>query len=168
MSHTLDSFSRHVHELLLADPGPGGREQVRQLLEEVLLQPAFAELLGDDQPQRRQLYADPQLGFVILGHVYHEAKRTSPHDHGSTWAIYGQVSGESIMDEWTIVEPARGDQPGLVKLSHTYYLRPGEAHLYNEGVLHAPRREAPAKLIRIEGGHIGPRRRWRVAEPDAI
>ncbi len=167
MSHTFETFSRRVHELLKADPGPGGREQVRQLLEEVLLLPSFAELVGDDQPQRRELYSDAELGFVILGHVYHEAKRVSPHDHGSTWAIYGQVTGESIMDEWTILEDAVGDQPGLVKLSHTYRLKPGEAHLYNEGVLHAPRREAPAKLIRVEGGHLGKRRKWRIAESSA-
>ena len=167
MTHTFDTFVHRVRELLMADPGPQGREQVRQFLEEVLLSPGIVALLGDDQPQRRDLYEDPELGFVILGHVYHEAKRTSPHDHGTTWAIYGQVSGESIMDEWSIVEEAVGDQPGLVKLSRTYYLRPGKAHLYNEGVLHAPRREAPAKLIRIEGGHIGKRRKWRIAETPA-
>lgn len=164
MSHTLESFSQAVHDLLAADPGPQGREQVRQLLEEVLLLPAFAELLGDDQPQRRVLYADEQLGFSILGHVYHHAKRVAPHDHGDTWAIYGQVSGESIMDAWTIVEEPQGDQPGKVRLSHSYSLTPGVAHLYNEGVLHAPRREAAAKLIRIEGGHLGNRRQWEIVE----
>ena len=33
----------------------------------------------------------------------------------------------------------------------TYTLAPGMAHLYNEGDLHAPRRNGPTRLIRIEG-----------------
>jgi hypothetical protein len=151
MSQLFESFARKVHQHLAENPGPDGREKVRVLLEEVLLLPEIAALVGDDQPNRRELYRDEHLGFAILGHVYHEAKRTKPHDHGPSWAIYGQVSGESIMDEWSILEQATPDQPGKVKLSHTYYLKPGEAHLYNERVLHAPRRDAPAKLIRIEG-----------------
>jgi hypothetical protein len=30
-------------------------------------------------------------------------------------------------------------------------MHPGEAHLYDVGEVHSPRREAPVKLIRIEG-----------------
>ena len=29
--------------------------------------------------------------------------------------------------------------------------RPGDVHLYNEGVLHSPRREGDTRLIRVEG-----------------
>ena len=35
-----------------------------------------------------------------------------------------------------------------------YKLVPGDAHLYNEGDLHSPRREAPTRLIRIEGKNM--------------
>ena len=37
----------------------------------------------------------------------------------------------------------------------TYELTPGHARTYNEGALHSPWREGPAKMIRIEGGPIG-------------
>jgi predicted metal-dependent enzyme (double-stranded beta helix superfamily) len=154
MSQLFESFTREVQEILRADRGPAGREQLRQLLEQVLLSPEIAELVGDDQPQRRVLFADPELGFSVLGHVYHEAKRTQPHDHGPGWAIYGQVTGESLMDEWAIVEQAASDKPGKVRLTETLHLIPGQTFLYNERALHAPRREAPAKLIRIEGGGV--------------
>ncbi len=154
MTHNLESFVHGVHDLIAADPGPAGRERARLLLEEVLLLPDFIALVGDDQPQRRVLYTDVALGFSVLGHVYHEAKRTKPHDHGASWAIYGQVTGESIMDEWTIVEQATPEVPGKVRLERTYRLKPGVARLYNEGVIHSPRREAPAKLIRIEGADL--------------
>jgi predicted metal-dependent enzyme (double-stranded beta helix superfamily) len=163
MSITLESFANDVRATLLADPGPHGREQVRRLLEQVVRDEAFArEHLGDDQPQRRVLYQDPDLGFAILGHVFKEARHTKPHGHGDSWAIYGQVSGETTMDGWEIVEPATEEKPGKVRLKDSAKLLPGAARVYNEGEIHSPRREGPAKLIRIEGNpdQTGPGRAW--------
>jgi predicted metal-dependent enzyme (double-stranded beta helix superfamily) len=152
MSITLEYFVGQVREALLADPGPAGREKVRHHLESLVRDTAFAEQhLGDNQPQRRVLYQDPDLGFAILGHVFKEARRTQPHDHGDSWAIYGQVSGETTMDAWEIVEDAPPGGHGKVRLSASTQLLPGAARLYNEGEIHSPRREGPAKLIRIEG-----------------
>ena len=41
--------------------------------------------------------------------------------------------------------------PGKVEKVRTYELTPGTAHVYNEGVLHSPRREGDTRLIQIEG-----------------
>jgi hypothetical protein len=30
-------------------------------------------------------------------------------------------------------------------------MKPGDAHLYEPGVLHSPRRDGPTRLLRIEG-----------------
>ena len=38
-----------------------------------------------------------------------------------------------------------------MRATRTYQLRPGDAHVYNEGDLHPPRRDGPTALIRIEG-----------------
>jgi predicted metal-dependent enzyme (double-stranded beta helix superfamily) len=163
MSDPLSIFSRQVRETLLADPGPEGREQVRRLLERAVQDPALVEKhLDDGQPQRRVLYQDPDLGFAILGHVFKEARRTPPHDHGDSWAIYGQAVGETTMDDWEIVEPGSPEKPGKVRLKASATLAPGAARVYNEGEIHSPRREGPAKLIRIEGwpGQAGPRIAW--------
>ena len=46
------------------------------------------------------LYEDPELGFTILAHGYVGAKGSKPHDHGPSWAIYGQAAGETIMTDW--------------------------------------------------------------------
>ena len=163
MPHTIEAFSRQVHDTLLADPGPAGREKVRVLLEDLIKDRDFAALhLTDDQPQRHVLYQDPDLGFAILGHVFKEARRTQPHDHGSSWAIYGQVAGETTMDGWEIVEPATAEAPGKVRLRDSATLTPGTARVYNEGEIHSPRRDGSAKLIRIEGQpeQTGPRKVW--------
>ena len=162
MAYDLQTVAARCHDMLASTPGPDGRRQVCGLIEDVLRDEAFvAEHLADGAPQRNLLYEDPALGFAILGHVYRDAKQTPPHDHGPTWAIYGQARGETLMTDWELVEPARDGRPRKVRPVREYRLTPGMAHLYNEGDLHAPRRDGPTKLIRIEGVNLDGIRRAR-------
>jgi predicted metal-dependent enzyme (double-stranded beta helix superfamily) len=152
MGYTLEEFAQACHNALSQDRGAGGRKQVCGLVREVLKDEAFlARYLGDEVPERKVLYEDSQLGFCILGHVNHGPRESPPHDHGPTWAIYGQARGETRMTDWALVEPAGEEKPGKVRRVREYTLTPGEAHLYNEGELHSPRRDGPTKLLRIEG-----------------
>jgi predicted metal-dependent enzyme (double-stranded beta helix superfamily) len=162
MAHTLAQFSAACHDILKSDPGPHGREQVCGLLKEVLQDATFvATHLGDDVPERKILYEDPELGFCILAHAYTGAKESPPHDHGPTWAIYGQGMGETEMTDWELMTPASQDTPGKVRKAKVYTLKPGMAYVYNEGDLHSPRREGATRLIRIEGKNIETIRRFR-------
>lgn len=155
MSHTLEQLSAACHDALAQDPGVEGRKKVCALVQEVLTDEEFvAAHLGDDVPERKILYEDPELGFCILGHVHYGAKESKPHDHGPTWAIYGQAKGETVMSDWALVEPAAEGKPGRVRLVKQYSLKPGMAYVYNEGDLHSPRRDGPTRLIRIEGRNV--------------
>jgi hypothetical protein len=155
MSHSLEQLSVACHDALAADPGVVGRKKVCGLIQEALKDDDFvAAHLGDEVPDRKILYEDAELGFCILAHVNHGAKESKPHDHGPTWAIYGQAKGETIMSDWELVEPASEDKPGRVRLVRQYSLTPGMAHVYNEGDLHSPRRNGPTRLIRVEGRNV--------------
>lgn len=151
----LERFARECHDILAAEPGPAGREKVRALLERALGDREFVEGNVDEKtPERHLLYEDPELGFCILAHNYTGPKDSPPHDHGPSWAIYGQASGETQMTDYErVAEPADG-KPGKAKARRTYRLRPGAAHLYNERDLHSPLREGPTQLIRIEGTNM--------------
>jgi predicted metal-dependent enzyme (double-stranded beta helix superfamily) len=152
MTTTLESFAAKCHDLLKAEPGPAGREKVRTLLETTLKDEAFVSRYLDDRtPERKILYEDSELRFCILAHSYQAAKVSPPHDHGPSWAIYGQARGETEMSDYQLLEPASEDKPGKVKKLRTYKLTPGVAHVYNEGDLHSPARAGPTRLIRIEG-----------------
>lgn len=148
----LDTFARECSAILSADPGPSGRREVRALLERALHDGDFVRNCVDDAtPERQVLYEDPGLGFCILAHSYAGPKDSPPHDHGPSWAIYGQASGETHMTDYErVAEPADG-KPGKAKPLRTYKLVPGMACLYNERDLHSPRRDGPTRLIRIEG-----------------
>jgi hypothetical protein len=151
--------------MLMAQPGPAGREKVRDRLREVLLDPQFvARYLRDDTREREVLYEDPQLGFCILAHHYRGAKDSPPHDHGPSWAIYGQAVGETMMNDYELLEKATEDKPGKVRRTRSYRLTPGVAYVYNEGDLHSPHRTDSTRLIRIEGINMEKVRRLKYQE----
>jgi len=156
MGYTLEQFAAECNGFLKADPGPAGREKIRALLEKVLVDEEFvATHLGpDNKDDRRILYEDPDFGFCICAHVHLGPKESPPHDHGPTWAIYGQAVGTTVMSEWRKLKEAAGGEPGLVELEKRYEMTPGIAVVYNEGVLHSPKRDAETRLIRIEGRNI--------------
>lgn len=152
MAITLDGFAAECRRLLKAEPGPEGRKKVCALVQEALKDRDFVEThILADGPERQVLYEDPELGFTILAHSYHGAKNSKPHDHGPSWAIYGQASGETVMTDWECLARPTETTPGKARYIRDYTLRPGMAYLYDPGVLHSPRREGSTRLLRIEG-----------------
>jgi predicted metal-dependent enzyme (double-stranded beta helix superfamily) len=153
MGQVLDQFAAQAHDILGGDTGDEGLSKVSRLLEDVLKNQEFvAEYLGPeiDSP-RNILYEDPELKFCIIAHVYEGAKQSTPHDHGPSWAIYGQAKGVTTMTEWRKLEDPDGDKPGRVEATGSYDLEPGMARYYVVGQLHSPARASSTRLIRIEG-----------------
>jgi hypothetical protein len=152
MGFTLEKLASECHQILTADPGVGGRAKVRDLVQEVLKDDVFlGTYLNENTPDRQVIYEDPEIGFCICAHLNRGAKEANPHDHGTSWAIYGQAIGETEMSDWEVLEPAGEGKPGKVRRARVYTLKPGMAHLYNEGDVHSPKRVSETGLIRIEG-----------------
>jgi len=152
MASKLDSFVADCRTALKSQPGTTGREKVKDLVKQVLADPEFvATYIPESTPERHVLYEDPELGFTVLAHGYTGAKGSKPHDHGPSWAIYGQASGETIMTAWDCVSRPTESTPGQAKFNHNYVMKPGDAYLYDVGVLHSPERKSSTRLLRIEG-----------------
>ncbi len=156
MEYDLNRLSTEFRDILSKDSGPGGREKVRQVLEKALVDDAFvnAYLGPDNKDPRKILYEDPDMGFCIVAHVHEGAKDSKPHDHGSSWAIYGQAAGTTTMTEWKVTRPRNGDEPAAVEAASVYEMTPGMAKLYDVGDVHSPSRAGPTRLIRIEGKNL--------------
>lgn len=158
MPYALTQLAADIRETLKANPGRTGKEAIGKFVTKALHDDAFvAAHLKDRAPgahPREVLYEDPELGFCICGHVYNGPANGSPHDHGPSWAIYGQATGITEMTDWKIVRKGDGDQPILVEPVTTYAMKRGDAHLYDVGDVHSPKREAPVKLVRIEGQNL--------------
>lgn len=152
MAITLETFAADCRAALKAQPGTPGREKVRDLVRQALLDPAFsAAYIPDGTPERQVLYEDPELGFTILAHGYVGPKGSKPHDHGPSWAVYGQAAGETTMTDWKCLERPTDTAPGKAEAIRDYIMKPGDAYLYDIGVLHSPERKGDTRLLRIEG-----------------
>ena len=162
MNKVLFDLSQKCRTWLVRNPGSYGREKIAAYLKQLLIdQDAINNLVPITAGERDLLYKDPDLGFCILAHNYSGPKTAPPHDHGPSWAIYAQVRGETAMCEYDLVQQATDNTPGKVVVNKTYQMRPGDAYVYNEGVLHAPMRKEPTSLLRIEGTDMSKVKRLR-------
>ena len=158
MTYTLNQLAADIRAAISQSPGSEGRQTACAAVAKALADADFiAEHLADRAPGeavREVLYEDPETGFCICGHVHAGPAHGAPHDHGSSWAIYGQASGETEMTDWTIVDNGSDSTIKHVKKSRTYVLKPGDVRLYDIGDVHSPSRAEPVKLIRIEGANL--------------
>ncbi|MEZ5853376.1 MAG: hypothetical protein R3D67_01000 [Hyphomicrobiaceae bacterium] len=156
MSYTLEQLATDIRETLKANPGSAGREKVCGLVSKACKDQEFVakHLTAENCKPRKVLYEDPELGFCICGHVHEDKAVGKPHDHGKSWAIYGQAVGQTMMTDWKIVKKGEADEPSLVEEVRTYAMNPGDVKFYDIGVVHSPNRQLPTKLIRIEGANL--------------
>ena len=157
MAYELHHLAADCRQALRTDPGPAGREAVRRHIERACADADFVRThLGhENEEPRKVLYEDSELGFCILAHAYRSMVDSRPHDHGPSWAIYGQALGETEMVDWREVSPGR------VEEVRRYRLRPGDAQVYQEGDIHSPQRAGETRLLRVEGINMdGVERRW--------
>lgn len=158
MSMTLEGLAGNIRAALQSDDTPNGRRKICDIVSAALKDDGFvAQYLKERAPgahPREVLYEDPELGFCICGHVYDGPAHGTPHDHGSSWAVYGQAAGTTEMTDWRIVEAGSDSAPILVEPDRTYVLEPGDAHYYDIADIHSPKRDRPVKLLRIEGRNL--------------
>ena len=156
MAYTLEQLSADIRTTLGADPGPAGQRAVCAFVSKALVDQDFIarHLTSEACKPRHVLYEDPELGFCVCGHVYEKASTGGPHDHGSSWAIYGLAVGETEMTDWRVVQPGDGETPKLVEPMRKYTLKPGDAHFYDVGMVHSPKFDGLTKLIRVEGANL--------------
>lgn len=166
MAYTLEAFADDIRSALKKDNSAAGLEAVKDCVEKALKDPELVATYvpASQEEDRRILFEDSELKFCICAHVYKDERNGSPHDHGPTWAIYGQAAGETRMTDWKIVKPASGDEPALVEKIATYTMKPGDAHVYPVGAVHAPYRAGPTRLIRIEGQNCDHIARTKIEE----
>jgi hypothetical protein len=158
MAYTLAQLAADIRDTLARDAGAAGRQQVCAHVARALADDVFVATHLKDRapgaPPREVLHEDPELGFCICGHVYDGPAHGAPHDHGPSWAVYGQAAGVTEMTDWKIVRMGGADEPTLVVPTKTYVMSPGDARLYDVGDVHSPKRDAPVKLIRVEGRNL--------------
>jgi hypothetical protein len=153
MAYTLEAFIGDCRTALKEQPGPAGRQKVRELLEKLLANKDFvSEATGEKAPLgTRKLYEDAELGFVVLAHCNARAHRSPPHDHGSSWAVYGQAVMHTDMTEWRRTDGGTAAGKADLEVVRTYRLEPGHAGVYDVGAIHAIDYPEGSRFVRVTG-----------------
>lgn len=152
MAYTLDQFVADTSATLACDPGPSGREEVRKGLERLLANPDFVNFIKelDIVDGAHVLHKDRNLGYLILAHATRAGQgRHAPHNHGASWAIYGQITEHTDMTEWSRNDTVPGQAD--LQVSKAYRLTPGQAGIYQNGAIHSVENPPGTRIIRITG-----------------
>jgi len=152
-----NSFERYIAEVLAVwgdGKDPDLPFKVKALMEKMLASttredPWMAELLREAKPSR-ELFRDPDYGFIQMGHVHQQAHGNTPHDHGPCWVVYGSYSGVTEITLYRRTDD--GAEPGRAALEKKdlHRLSPGVAYAYLPGDIHSTRAvEGPAVVFRF-------------------
>jgi hypothetical protein len=149
-SNALETFIQGVRSAwgpLTTEVVAACRRELEALTAAPPSEPWLAELHAS-APANRELYRDPEHGFVLLAHTEPAGLYRPPHDHGRGWVLYGLQSGGIEMGTYGRVEDA-GGQVRLVERDRTL-LVPGQAQAYLPGDIHDTRcLIGPALLFRF-------------------
>ena len=124
MPYTLTELAGDVRAILSQSEASACSDDLCKLVSKALNDPEFTSThltdRRDGEGPREVLFEDDELGFCICGHVYGDQAIGKPHDHGSSWALYGQAEGTTEMTDWKIVRKGDGDDPSIVEPNKVY------------------------------------------------
>ncbi|MEK9594778.1 MAG: hypothetical protein VW057_02350 [Rhodospirillaceae bacterium] len=149
MPYSFDDFCSDGRAALAADQGAEGRESIRIALERLLSDTDFiAQYLGSGAPEgMHPIYQDPEYDFMVLTYKMPDPRTSPPHDHGDSWAIYGQVSKHTDMTVWQHVD----SESEKLEVVRSYRLNPGMAGVYHPGDIHSIDYPAGSTFVRVTG-----------------
>jgi len=111
--------------------------------------PWMAELIRDGKPSR-ELYRDPEKGFIQMGHIHQQGRGNKPHDHGPCWVVYGSYKGVTEIIKYKRTDD--GSQHGVARLEKDRLdrLTPGVVVPYLPGEIHSTNAvEGPGVVFRF-------------------
>lgn len=163
MAYDLQQLARDVASTLDDGNSKAELEHVRESLAKLLSNHEFVDATCGERaaPGLHLLYEDPKHGFQVLAHINEKARTSPPHDHGESWAIYGQAIGHTDMREWDRVDDGRDPERAKLEFKRSYRLNPGEVGVYSHGAIHAIDYPDKSRFIRITGTNLD--NIWRIA-----
>lgn len=156
MADSFEQFCADCRQILKEDPGTEGQEQIRERLEKLLQDPRFesAHWGADAEVGRKTTYEDPEFGFHILSYNMEESYVSPPHDHGDSWAVYGQARDHTIMREYRRVDDGSSNDHAELEKTREYRLEPGQVGRFSSGAIHSIDYPSGARFVRVTGANL--------------
>lgn len=132
-------------------------EKIRTNLEQLLqTNPEFvAEHCGPDaEPGVCELYKDEETGFIVYAHNFKQGRTSPPHDHGASWAVYGQAKMFTDMTEYNRLDDGSKKDHAEIEQSKKYRLDPGQVGKFGPHAIHQIHFEDGAAFVRVTGADL--------------
>ena len=157
MSYDLDDFCGDCRDALATQDGEEARETIRQDLEKLLHNKDFVEATCGSKAEVgvHLLYEDPDKGFQVLAHINDKGRKSPPHDHGDSWAVYGQAAGHTDMTVFERTDDGKKEGFADIREKETYRLEPGMAGMFGPRAIHAINFVDGARFVRVTGTNLG-------------
>jgi predicted metal-dependent enzyme (double-stranded beta helix superfamily) len=111
--------------------------------------PWMAELIREGKPSR-ELYRDPQHGFIQMGHVHKQGHGNTPHDHGPCWVVYGAYSGLTEITKYRRTDDRSEPGKATLEPERVDRLTAGVVVPYLRGDIHSTKAvEGPGVVFRF-------------------
>ena len=153
MAYDFLEFCEDCRQVISLQKNGNAREYIRQKLEELLKNPAFvSKYCGPtNEIGVHTLYHDREFDFMVLAHISDRGRKSPPHDHGESWAIYGQAVGQTIMSEYERLDDGKITGKAEIKQIKEYRLEPGCAGTFGPRQIHSISFSDGARFIRVTG-----------------
>lgn len=154
---SMNSLDRYLEEIR-SIWGEGKDSQlpfkVKSLMERLFAsldsaEPWMAQLIREEKPAK-ELYRDPAHGFIQMGHVHGQGHKSTPHDHGPCWVVYGSYRGVTDITTYRRTDDGKEPEKAKLEVKEVHRLSPGVARPYLPGEIHSTRAvETPAVVFRF-------------------
>ena len=153
MAYGLEDFCDDCRDILAPRDEKPNLDAVREKLEKLLSNEDFVdEVSGPAAPVGiTTLYQDPELDFMVLAHNYEKGRTSPPHDHGKSWAVYGQALEYTDMTEYRRRDDGSEDGRADIEKTRTYRLEPGQAGTFAAHEIHSIHFPDGARFVRVTG-----------------
>ena len=162
-TYTMETFVEDVRQIfaMTKDPRTQAQEVARHM-KELLSAPGWLEerinLPAEGGFGRHDLHQDeefghPQGGFLLMCGIQRPGQDNLPHDHGTTWVVYGVHQGAIEQTKWRWSYPATDRTSPELKPLESWVQGPGDIAFFLPGEIHHTRCVANDRsvVIRLEG-----------------
>jgi hypothetical protein len=155
-TYSLDQFLADTR----GPPSRPGRSRparrIREHLEKLLHNPELLKKhLGDPVPhvERTTIGHDPETDVHVLVHGRAKAAKSSVHDHGPCWVVYGNYQNATRMRRWRRLDDGSKRHAELT-LQREFMNEPGHAAAFAVGDIHSIEFGDDTFFIRVTGGDV--------------
>lgn len=158
-TYTLNQFLADTRTTIKTKGIPSGLEDIRHHLERLLGNPTLLqEHLGNPLPSppspRQTIAHDPETDVYVMVHGRAEAGKSTPHDHGPCWVVYGNYTNYTEMKRWKRLDDGSVEGHAELAQQKEFRLNAGEAAAFAVGNIHSIQYPENTYFLRVTGGDV--------------